>query len=136
MIFSYFNVIIILGDNMKKGFTLIELLGVIALIGILSLITIPVIDRSINQGKNNLYDIQEKQLFKSLKNYYAEHTSELNSLPDETTCKTVGELQNLGYLSDNLKDPKTNKDIDGNLRICVTKEKTGDNPKYVYFIEG
>lgn len=120
---------------MKKGFTLIELLGVIALVGILSLVTVPIIDRTINQGRNNLYNIQKEQLIKALKNYYAEHVSELNALPNGKTCKTVYELKNIGYLPSTLKDPKTNKDLNTSLKVCVTKSMPGDNPKYDYSIE-
>ena len=43
---------------MKKGFTLAELLGVIAILGIIAMITVPVIDRSLNQGKSNLSETQ------------------------------------------------------------------------------
>lgn len=146
MIFIFFNVIIILGDNMKKGFTLIELLGVIVILGILSLIAIPIIDRTLNQGKDNLYEVQKEQLIKALKNYYAENVSVLNSLEDGMpTCMTVRELKNLGYLPTDLKNPKTNEDLDESLEVCIKKELTyecgeeemcvRDTPKYTYFIE-
>lgn len=131
---------------MKKGFTLIELLGVIALLGILSLVTVPIIDRTLNQGKSNLYDIQNGQLVKALKSYCSENISLLNSLGDgEVLCKTVNELKNGGYLPDDLKDLKTNNSISGDLKICVKKEATyecdqaepckRDMPKYVYSID-
>lgn len=145
MIFIFFNVIIILGDNMKKGFTLIELLGVIVLLGILSMLAVPVINRTLNQGKDNLYKVQKKQLVKALKNYYTENTSLLNDISDGgVSCKTVGELKSLGYLPTDLKDPRTSDDLSEVLEICVKKEINYDcgadepcvrvNPKYTYFV--
>ena len=68
---------VIVGENMKRGFTLAELLGVIAILGIIAMITVPVIDRSLNQGKSNLSETQEQQLIKGLKDYYAENVREM-----------------------------------------------------------
>ena len=42
----------------KSGFTLIEMLGVIIILSILSLITVPVIGGLLNQGRENLSKIQ------------------------------------------------------------------------------
>ena len=40
---------------MKKGFTLVELLAVITLLGLLSLIVVPVVDKIIKDNKEKLY---------------------------------------------------------------------------------
>ena len=48
----------------NKGFTLIELLGVVAVLGIIAIITVPVINRSLSQSKENLYDVQIEQIKK------------------------------------------------------------------------
>ena len=108
----------------RNGFTLIEMLGVIVILSILSLITIPVIDRSLNQGRENLSKIQEGQLIKALKNYYAEHLSEFNN--DNPTCKSSDDLKNFGYLPTDLKNPKTGED----LTVCVCAWKNGNKIKY------
>ena len=110
----------------KSGFTLIELLGVIVILSILSLITIPIIDRSLNQGKENLSDIQKGQLIKALKNYYTEHLSEFNAVMD-SDCKTVGQLKENGYLPTDLKDPTTNSNLSEYIKVCVSKEKDCNN---------
>lgn len=51
----------------NKGFTLIELLCAIAILSILSLITIPLINGSLNHARDNLRSIQRQQLIKALK---------------------------------------------------------------------
>lgn len=114
----------------KSGFTLIELLGVIVILSILSLITIPIIDRSLNQGKENLSDIQKGQLIKALKNYYTEHLSEFNAIGEGSDCKTVAQLKENGYLPTDLKDPKTNLDLSEDIEVCVRKELNCHNDGY------
>ena len=108
----------------KNGFTLIELLGVIVILSVLSLITVPIIDRSLNQGKKNLSDIQKGQLIKALKNYYAENLGKFNiDIDDGSACRSIEDLKNDGYLPIDLKDPKTNTDLSEDIEVCVSREK-------------
>lgn len=97
---------------MKNGFTLAELLGVIAILGIISLIAVPLIDNTINKRNEDLYQTQLNQIIKGAKSYYSEHLSELpkNNIPAEVTLET---LQEQGYLpKDDIINPKTKKTFD------------------------
>lgn len=114
----------------ENGFTLIELMGVIVILSILSLITIPLIDRSLNKGKNRLSEIQKEQLIKALESYYAEHLSEFNAIGEGSDCKTVAQLKENGYLPTDLKDPKTNLDLSEDIEVCVSKELNCHNDGY------
>lgn len=109
----------------NKGFTLSELLGVIALLGIISLITVPAIDRSLNKGKTELYETQIEQLKKGLKDYLAENIKEMPQTTGEKTCKTISELQSAGSLPLNIKNPQTNEAFSQTTKVCA--EKVGDN---------
>ncbi|MBR2708032.1 MAG: type II secretion system protein [Bacilli bacterium] len=116
----------------RNGFTLIEMLGVIVILSVLSLIAVPVIDRSLNQGRENLSKIQERQLIKSLKNYYAEHLSEFNDISTNEgspTCKSSDDLKDFGYLPTDLKNPKTGDDL--TVWVCAWK----DGNKIKYFVK-
>lgn len=113
---------------MKKGFTLIELLGVIVILGILSLIAIPVVDNSINKNKENLYQTQLKQIIKGAEDYYATHLSELPKNNSDEKQITIKKLQDEGYLDLNIKNPKTNENFSPNTTIIITKK--GENFKY------
>ena len=116
---------VIVGENMKKGFTLAELLGVIAILGIIAMITVPVIDKSLNQGKSNLSETQEQQLIKGLKDYYAENVREMPKNIGDKKCLKISDLQNNGYLPLDIKNPSTGDNYSSVAEVCATK--TRDN---------
>ena len=132
---------------MKTGFTLIELLGVIALLGILAAISVPIIDNSLNKAREGLNKTQEKQIIKGAEDYYAENLSELPQctlISPNTICinnKTISlnELQTAGYLPLNILDEKNGKNYDPakvNVKVTLTKTKNGSDEviKYDYEI--
>ena len=110
---------------MKRGFTLAELLGVIAILGIIAMITVPVIDRSLDQGRSNLSKAQVKQLEKGLEDYYAEHIRELPKNIGDRKCMKINDLQNKGYLPLDIKNPSTGDNYSSVAEVCA--KKTGDN---------
>ena len=64
-LFFKFYDIINLGENMNlknKGFTLVELLAVLVILGLLGLIVVPVVDKIIKDTRNNLYELQIKNI--------------------------------------------------------------------------
>ena len=58
---------------MKKGFTLIELLAVITLLGFLSLIVVPVVDKIIKDSEQDLYETQINNIEQAAKNWSSEN---------------------------------------------------------------
>lgn len=92
--------------NKKFGFTLIELLGVIIILGVLALITFPIIDNSIKKSKEQSLERIIDNIEEAAYNYSVEndmgYTTEYNSL----------QLQKLienGYLQKDIINPVTNK---------------------------
>mgnify|MGYP003571399059 CR=1 FL=1 len=112
----------------KNGFTLIEILGVIVILSVIAIITIPLIDRTINKGKKNMETAQKAQLIKALKDYYADysHSKTLNS---GESCQTINTLVSDGYL-DNPVNPMTKNKYDDSDKVCV--KKTGSSSAYEY----
>lgn len=104
-----------------NGFTLAELLGVIAILGVIALITVPAINRSLNQGKDDLYNTQIEQLKKGAQDYYTEHLDEMPETINSSSCKTIDELQEGGYLPLDIKNPKTDENFSLTTKICVKK---------------
>lgn len=105
----------------EKGFTLAELLGVIAILGIIALITVPAIDRSINKGKDDLYNTQIEQLKKGGEDYFTEHLSEMPENINDKVCKTIDDLQKGGYLPLDIKNPKTDENFLPTAKVCIKK---------------
>ena len=121
---------------MKKGFTLVELLGVIVILAVISMIAVPLIDRSINEGDEDLYNTQMNQILKAAKNYYAENLEKLNSVGggcDEECisdcCVTLETLQEDGYLPTEVDNPKTGETFKPN-EIVVLVTKNGQHFEY------
>lgn len=106
---------------MKKGFTLAELLGVIAILGIIALIAAPIVNNSINESDEELYQTQLNQIIKGAKSYYAEHLDELPQNNGDKVTITLKKLQDEGYLPLEANNPKTGDRLNPNLTIIVTK---------------
>lgn len=115
-----------------RGFTLAELLGVIAILGVIALITVPAINRSLDSGREDLYDTQIQQLKKGASDYYTEHLSEMPLNIGDVKCMTIEALQNEGYLPLDIKNPKTNEPFSALTNICIEKKTENE---YEYKVE-
>ena len=116
---------------MKKGFTLVELLGVIVVLAIISMIAVPLIDRSINKSDEDLYNTQINQIVKAAKNYYAEPEN-IDGLPQgagDSVTVTLEALQKGGYLPTEVDNPKTGEPFNPTLSY-VTVTKKGNHFEY------
>jgi len=85
----------------KRGFTFIEVLGVISLLAIISVIVMVVVDKSLKDSKDILYNTQLENI-KSAAGMW--RTDNIELIPDEgyyTT--TLGILQNDGYISSEIQ---------------------------------
>ena len=129
---------------MKKGFTLVELLGVIVILAVISMIAVPLIDRSINEGDEDLYNTQMNQILKAAKNYYAENLEKLNSVDSSceitdsslcgeeegpACCVNLNKLISDGYLPTEVNNPKTGKPFSNTLTYVTVTRVASDEDK-------
>lgn len=108
---------------MNKGFTLVELLGVIIVLTVISLITIPLIDNTLKDSKEKVYNTQINNIALAAKNWAIDYMDELGEIMDDDGEKSVainlGQLKIESYIDQNIKNPKTNVKFSDNLMIQI-----------------
>lgn len=89
----------------KNAFTLIELLGVIILIGLLAVLIIPKVNKTIKDARTNTNEVSANALSRTATNYYLEQKTQTRN------------FQNCAY------------DFTNNINTCTGLEFTGQKPE-------
>jgi len=106
----------------KSGFTLVELLGVLVLLAVIGLITVPTVNRIINNSKTKAIKAQELTIMNAAKSWGADN---VEKLPKKGfVLVTIQDLISTNYINDDTID-----DIDNTTysTMCV---KIRSNTKY------
>ena len=97
----------------NKGFTLVELLGVIVVLGIIAVITIPIVQRTILESTEDAYDEQIQSFERAAGNYVASDVYKMTECETKDCSITLKDLQDLGFLpSGEIINPKTDEPFD------------------------
>ena len=118
----------------RKAFTLIELMGVLVIIGILTVILVPVINNTIKNNKQTLYDNQLKMIRLAAQNLATDNTYILPEEDGDEIYITLGQLRAMGYAEGTIIDPLTNKNFPDNLIVMIIKK--GNDYDYVINLDG
>lgn len=116
---------------MKRGFTLVELLAVITILGLLSLIVVPVVDKIIKDNKEALYQTQVQNIEQSAKNWASENIFSLPENIGDYIDKTICDLESDGLLEIDVKNPKTDEMFYKDSYVRITKTDYGFEYEYV-----
>ena len=115
----------------KKGFTLVELISILTILGILALITIPVMNNVISKTKNKALKEQKATIVSAARKYSTEIAEYLPKYDGDIYSIEVSELRNTAYLEDeNIIDPTTNKPMKGCVNIIFNASKGKYNYEY------
>ena len=112
----------------KRGFTLLELLSVIVILGILGLIIVPTVDRSIKDFRAEAYEDQLNNIILAARSWGADHPLELPLNDGDIITITLGSLKNGGYVDVDIKNPTTNQLFPDDMLIEI--ERKGNNYEY------
>ncbi len=116
----------------RNGFTLAELLGVMVILSLISIITIPAVTDSLNNYKAKLCNTQLDEIKAAAKSWA---TDNIGLLPTEEGAEyqvTLGDLSSSGFIDKKVNNPVTNEDFDLDTTI-ITITRTGK--RYTYSID-
>ena len=113
---------------MKKGFTLVELLAIIIILGIIALITFPIVNNSIKNSKQVALERTIDSIEEAAHNYSIENDLEHST---EENMITLDELKNYGFLNKEIINPITNKEMIG----CVLYKWDKINQQFIFNYE-
>jgi prepilin-type N-terminal cleavage/methylation domain-containing protein len=116
----------------KNGFTLAELLGVIVILSLISVITIPAVTSSLNTYKERLCNSQLDQIISATRAWATDNIVKLPTENGKSYQVSLRELTQYGYIDDDIKNPisKTDFDLDSTI-ITITRV----NKTYSYQID-
>lgn len=114
----------------KNGFTLAELLGVITILGLLALLIVPAIDKTLQDSNKTLYQAQIESIKDGAKDWSSDHLNELPVNGGSITV-TLSDLIAGGYVSSDIKNPITDEYFPSSLTVKITEQ----NSKYKYEVE-
>ena len=95
----------------KKGFTLIELIGVIVILGVLGVITFPIINKSIKTFKEDAYDVTISNIEKAAYNYSIKNELDYSGNENKILLSTLEE--NGLIKTADLENPITDEKLKG-----------------------
>ena len=115
----------------KEGFTLVDLLGVIVILGIIAVITVPLVQRTILENTEEAYNDQITSFERAAKNYVASDVYSMTNCQTRICTVSLNELQEKGFLpSGNIVNPLTDENFDMENVVDITYD--GSNFSYNY----
>ena len=115
----------------NKGFTLAELLAVIVILGVIAVITVPIVTKTLASYRTKLCENQIQNIKEAARIWGSDN---LLSLPDKengTLVITLNDLQDKGYIDKDINNPRTKKIIDPTTKITITRV----GKKYNYTVD-
>lgn len=111
---------------MKKGFTLIELMAVIIVLGIISLIAIPLVDQTMADIRNDSYETQIKAIREGARQWGASNMTLLPTTNGASISVPLEELITQGFVKKGLVNPLTKLPFPTDMPITISHDNGDD----------
>lgn len=111
----------------KKGFTLVEMLGILVVLTIIVVISVPAITSSLKKANQQKYDNWLENLYIAAEEYVESHREDFYEVnAGATSYLSIQQLIDQGYLEESIKDPETGEDITdvAVIKITVNDDQT------------
>ena len=115
----------------RKGFTLAEMLGVITILAILGLLVFPAVDKSIKEGRKDLYNVQISNIEQGAKEWVSDNLFKAPDKDGESMVLTLYQLKQAGKVDNNVTNPIDKKLFPDDLEIKITKTSGDYVSKFV-----
>ena len=111
----------------KNGFTLIELLGVVTILAMLGMIVVPTINKVLTDNKNELYEVQIRNIKSGASNFVSENVFSDNlEIPNNSSIGIkLGKLKELGYIDVDITNPISKDKFSDDMLILITNSNNG-----------
>lgn len=117
----------------KKGLTLVEVIASLVVLSAIALIVTPNIYQNIVEYKDQLFEAQMNNIKEGAKSWA---TDNIKLLPEDDTHSlqvSVQELQEEGYIRDELKNPRDGGYFDDSTTVVIIScEQVNNNYNYTY----
>ena len=110
---------------MKKGFTLMEMIAVIGILALMTLIILPNLLNQVNNKKEELSSTMKKMIYSATDLYLNDNVESYPKIAGNNYCIKLQELVNSNYLKTPLNDVETGGTIDLNQKRSVTVDAYG-----------
>lgn len=95
----------------EKGFTLVELLGVIVILGLLTIVTVPPLLNQIKKSRDRLSSATIKILSSAAEQHIDEHQTNYPIKNGNVYCITLKTLTDYGYLKSPILDASSGDEV-------------------------
>lgn len=111
----------------RKAFTMIELLGIITIIGILLLMTVPSLVTTLKNSKEKAYDDYVENVLIAAETYVENDPDILAKLKhtNDNTTITIQDLINAKLVSGSVVNPKTDEELPTSTKVKMKRLANG-----------